>query len=98
MFQVQADRAFVAVEIHKLAGHAGVAAALRHGAQEVAAGCFDLDNLRALVRQGSPANRADDDRRHVNDADSIQGTTTHIMLLLSNFPHRLSLPNSDRNY
>ena len=72
LLDVEADRALVAVEVDEFARHAGIAAALGHGAQQIAARRLDLDHVGAVVGQRAAADRPDHDRRHVDDADSVE--------------------------
>jgi hypothetical protein len=55
LLDVEPDRALVAIEVDELAGHAWIAAALRHGAQEVATGRLDLDDLGTVVGERARA-------------------------------------------
>jgi hypothetical protein len=54
-----------------------IAAALRHGAQQVTARRLDLDDLGAVVGQGAGADRPDDDRRQVDHLHARERTTAH---------------------
>src|SRR5262249_16351589 len=65
--------ALVAVEVDELARHAGVAAALGHGAQQVAARRLDLDDVGAVVGERAGADWSDDDGGEVDDADAGEG-------------------------
>jgi hypothetical protein len=87
VLQVEADRALVAVEIEKLAGHSGVASTLGERAQEIAAWRLDLDHVRTLVGEGARADRADHHGSLVDDADAREWTTAHLAYSNSTAAH-----------
>ena len=99
LLDVQSDRALVAVEVDELAGHAGIAAALGHGAQQVAAGRLDLDHLGAIVGERARADRADDHGREIDDAHALERTPTFLGAHLPNSssisPHSTPGPAPD---
>jgi len=79
LLQVEQDRALVAVEVYELARHTGAAAALGHGAQQVAAGRLDFDHVGAIVGEGAAADRADNDGRQIDDPDSRERSVAHTL-------------------
>src|SRR5882757_1743781 len=87
LLEIEDDRALVAVEVDELARHAGMAAAFGHGAQEIAAGRLNLDDVGAVVGERSRADRPDDDRRQVDDADARERTAAHAANSSSISPH-----------
>src|SRR4030088_1809846 len=87
LLEVEHYRALVAVKVDELARQAGIAAALRHAAQKVAARRLDLEPVGAVVGQGARADRPDDDGREVDDAHAGPGTVAHLANSSSISPH-----------
>ena len=58
--------------MEKLRPHARCYAESADRASEIAGGAFDLDHFRAVIGEDLRAERADDDRGQVDDADAFE--------------------------
>ena len=92
VFQVEHDRAFVAVQVQELGAHARRHRLAVHVAYQVAGLGFDLDHFRTVVGEDLRRQRADHDRSQIDNAYAFERAAGHYRISFMQTPLRRSAP------
>src|SRR5258705_7733614 len=77
MFEIEHERAFVAIQMQKLGAHSGRDRFSVHDADQVAALALDLDYIGAMVGEDLRGKRTDDHRSEIDDGDARKRSAGH---------------------